>query len=67
MERLFKKRLLQDLKKLTSCNLHGLDNNSFSQGYSNGFVKGFFYARNWIIGILIILAVSLIFNFISFI
>lgn len=67
MERLFKKRLLQDLKKITSCDLHGLDNNSFSQGYSNGFIKGFFYARKWIIGIFIILAASLIFNFILFI
>jgi hypothetical protein len=67
MERLLKKILLQKLKELTGCNFHGLDEESFKSGYSNGFVQGFFLARKWIIGILIILVVSLIFNFISFI
>lgn len=64
MERLLKKILLRKLKELNGCNLHGLDKQSFESGYSNGFVNGFFLARNWIIGITILLAVSLIFNFI---
>lgn len=41
MERLFKKRLLQKLKELTGCNFHGLDEESFKSGYSNGLYKGF--------------------------
>jgi hypothetical protein len=67
MERILKKILLQKLKELTGCNFHGLDEESFKSGYSNGFVQGFYVMNKWMIGILIILAVSLIFNFISFI
>lgn len=67
MERILKKILLQKLKQLTGCNFHGLDEESFKSGYSNGFVKGFYVMNKWMIGILIILAVSLIFNFILFI
>jgi len=67
MEQIVKKILLKRLKELEGCNLQGLDNKSFESGYSNGFVNGFFFVKKWIIGIGIILAISLIFNFILFI
>lgn len=69
MERILKKILLQKLKELDVVKYEDfkLDKNSFESGYANGFVKGFYVMNKWMIGILIILAVSLIFNFISFI
>lgn len=69
MNRILKKILLQKLKehdKVDYKNLN-IDKHSYTSGYSNGFVQGFYTMNKWLIGILIILAVSLIFNFISFI
>jgi len=66
MERILKKILLQKLNehdKVDYKNLN-LDKHSYTSGYSNGFVQGFYLMRKWTIVILIILLVSLIFNFI---
>jgi hypothetical protein len=69
MERILKKILLQKLNKHDKVDYKKLniDKHSYTSGYSNGFVQGFFLARKWIVGIVIVLAISLIFNFISFI
>ena len=66
MERILKKILLQKLKEHDKVDYKSLnlDKRSYTSGYSNGFVQGFFLARKWIIGIGIILVISLIFNFI---
>ena len=32
--------LVQKVQQLSNCNLHGLDEQSFKSGYSNGFVNG---------------------------
>ncbi len=67
LHNLFIRRLSQDLGEIDKCNLSGFEKQFFADGYSNGFVKGFFYSQKWIIGILIILIISMIFNFILYI
>ncbi len=65
MKNLIKKRLLSDLKNFDKCDLQGLDKQSFNSGYSNGFVKGVSFCKKWIFGLLIILVLSLVFNFLK--
>jgi hypothetical protein len=57
MKVIIKKRLLNDLKAFEKSNLEKLkvDTKSFKTGYSNGFVQGFYFAKNWL---LIALAVA---------
>lgn len=62
MEKILKKTLLQKLKehdKVDYKNLN-LDKHSYTSGYTNGFVQGFYLVNKWMIGILIILLVSLV-------
>jgi hypothetical protein len=67
MERILKKILLQKLKEHDKVDYKHLsiDKHSYTTGYANGFVQGFYAMNKWIIVILIVLAISLIFNFIS--
>ncbi len=68
MKYLLKKALLKKLKQLDLCSYKelNLDKRSFESGYANGFVNGFYFMNKWVIGILILLIISLIFNFILF-
>ncbi len=55
MEIIVKKKLEEDIAIVKQSNLNGLDENSFSAGYSSGFSRGFYFAMKWF---LIALALS---------
>ncbi len=63
MKSILGKKLLEDLRALDKCNLHGLDSNSFSAGYANGFVRGFYSAMKWFLVTLVIILVVCAFEF----
>lgn len=69
MKQLFKKKLLSDLQQLgkvewSKTGNGEIDGNSFKQGYSNGYVKGFYRSHKITIGVFILLIISLLFNLI---
>ncbi len=64
IHKIFEKRLLIDLKKIDTIEdgpISKLDSReSFSAGYANGFVKGFYFASSFIYGLTILLIVAII-------
>lgn len=69
MKKLFQKKLLSDLQQIgkvdwSKTGSGKIDGNSFEQGYSNGYVKGFYRSHKITIGVFILLIISLLFNLI---